>query len=85
MKKFRLYLLMACAILFLHPLQAVRLSVEQAGKVARKYAQVTPRLSVRSDCKLDRTLTLRAYAGEGTCYQSNTNPATFVSIILQSI
>ncbi|MDR3194854.1 MAG: C10 family peptidase [Tannerella sp.] len=57
MKKFGFYPALVCAMLFLQPLQAERVSVETAGAVARSQASITPRLRAQGGFKLSCTMT----------------------------
>jgi hypothetical protein len=56
MKRIRLFLALACAILLSLPAKAERVNMEKAEKIARSHARTTPRLKARKDFRLSRTV-----------------------------
>jgi uncharacterized protein (TIGR02145 family) len=59
MKKMRLFLTLVLTTLSFLPVQAERVNIEKAEKIARSYARTTPRLTARRDFRLSRTITKR--------------------------
>jgi hypothetical protein len=61
MKKFRLLLVLVFSMSLFLPVQAKRVDVEKAEKIARSYAHRTPRISTRQDFRHVRTGTKRVH------------------------
>jgi uncharacterized protein (TIGR02145 family) len=57
MKKIRLFLILVLTTLSFLPVQAERVNIEKAEKIARSYARTTPRMTARRDFRLSRTIT----------------------------
>jgi hypothetical protein len=83
MQRIRLLLAFICYILSFFSVEAKRVDLEKAEKVARSYARTTPRLTARRDFRLTKTVSrqiVRKRAGERslTSQQQQDEPVFYV-------